>query len=321
MAQLIGPSSIRTGCGSFPSCSPSHRAAAGHASVRVVGIRSTEHRAGELHQGCVDNGAPGGGFRRLGQRQHCYAVWVWTIHARAPGRVDLRVAPPAEGYPSIGALSGDARTIPLYGVRVDWAGVSNRSARCWALLPRAPKLGAVTRIVAVSATRRTDAGRERVALNTAYVYALMRPGSFRSSCLPFSTRKRHAPRSRSARSRPVGGRGRRAGPLRGGAPPSWAKPIVPRCGRVALVAGAERRGLPISPSAVHPDLQRRPGGTLYQDLASERPGPVDHADARSRHGLRGRVWYPAPPYTRDRASEREQPATTRRSATSLRRCA
>jgi len=34
----------------------------------------------------------------------------------------------------------------------------------------------VTRIVAVSATRRTDAGRERVALNTAYVYALMRAG-------------------------------------------------------------------------------------------------------------------------------------------------
>src|SRR5947208_15188629 len=39
-----------------------------------------------------------------------------------------------------------------------------------------PKLGAVTRIVAVSATRRPDAGRERVALNTAYVYALMRAG-------------------------------------------------------------------------------------------------------------------------------------------------
>src|SRR6266699_6657864 len=28
------------------------------------------------------------------------------------------------------------------------------------------------------------------------------------------------------------------------------------------------------------------GGTLYQDLTSERPGPVDHADTRSRHGLR-----------------------------------
>jgi len=39
-----------------------------------------------------------------------------------------------------------------------------------------PNLGTVSRIVAVSATRRTDAGRERVALNTAYVYALMRAG-------------------------------------------------------------------------------------------------------------------------------------------------
>src|SRR5206468_7154936 len=34
----------------------------------------------------------------------------------------------------------------------------------------------VTKIVAVSATRRTDAGRERVALNTAYVRALARAG-------------------------------------------------------------------------------------------------------------------------------------------------
>ena len=34
----------------------------------------------------------------------------------------------------------------------------------------------MSRLVAVSATRRTDAGRERVALNTAYVYALMRAG-------------------------------------------------------------------------------------------------------------------------------------------------
>jgi len=28
------------------------------------------------------------------------------------------------------------------------------------------------------------------------------------------------------------------------------------------------------------------GGTLYQDLPSERPGPVDHRDARGRHALR-----------------------------------
>jgi len=56
---------------------------------------------------------------------------------------------------------------------------------------------------------------------------------------------------------------------------------------VALVAGAERRGLPIL--AICRGIQILNvalGGTLYQDLASERPGPVDHADASSRHGLR-----------------------------------
>ena len=28
------------------------------------------------------------------------------------------------------------------------------------------------------------------------------------------------------------------------------------------------------------------GGTLYQDLASERPGPIDHADVKSHHAVR-----------------------------------
>jgi len=28
------------------------------------------------------------------------------------------------------------------------------------------------------------------------------------------------------------------------------------------------------------------GGTLYQDLASERAGPIDHSDTAARHGLR-----------------------------------
>src|SRR2546426_319189 len=40
---------------------------------------------------------------------------------------------PPEGYPSIGALTATDRTIPLYGVRVDWANVSN---------PKCPLLGA-----------------------------------------------------------------------------------------------------------------------------------------------------------------------------------
>src|SRR2546426_8477624 len=32
-------------------------------------------------------------------------------------------------------------------------------------------------------------------------------------------------------------------------------------------------------------LFRSLGGTLYQDLATERPGKIDHADTAARHGL------------------------------------
>jgi len=56
---------------------------------------------------------------------------------------------------------------------------------------------------------------------------------------------------------------------------------------LALIAGAERRRLPIL--AICRGIQILNvalGGTLYQDLASERPGPLDHADTRLRHGLR-----------------------------------
>src|SRR3989475_10928155 len=56
---------------------------------------------------------------------------------------------------------------------------------------------------------------------------------------------------------------------------------------LALIAGAERRRLPVL--AICRGIQILNvalGGTRYQDLASERPGPVDHADTRSCHGLR-----------------------------------
>ncbi|HKW40287.1 MAG TPA: hypothetical protein VJN39_03465, partial [Gemmatimonadales bacterium] len=40
---------------------------------------------------------------------------------------------PPPSYPSLGELTGGGRTIPLYGVRVEWQGVSN---------PRCPLFGA-----------------------------------------------------------------------------------------------------------------------------------------------------------------------------------
>src|ERR1041384_391552 len=104
------------------------------------------------------------------------------------------------------------------------------------------------------------------------------PGSFPSSSRPSSTPRRRAQRwtgcavssSRGARMWSPAATGRRP-------TPSWARPI----------GGAERRRLPIL--AICRGIQILNvalGGTLYQDLTSERPGPVDHADTRSRHGLR-----------------------------------
>jgi len=147
----------------------------------------------------------------------------------------------------------------------------------------------VTRIVAVSATRRIDAGRERVALNSAYVYALMRAG-----LVPLLVPPVLDPEAACAALDGVHGLvltgGEDVDPGRYGATPHPKLGETDRARdavELALVAGAERRRLPVL--AICRGIQVLNvalGGTLYQDLASERPGPVDHADTRSRHALR-----------------------------------
>ena len=147
----------------------------------------------------------------------------------------------------------------------------------------------MTRIVAVSATRRTDAGRERVALNTAYVYALMRAG-----LVPLLVPPILDPEAACAALDGVHGLvltgGEDVDPGRYGTTPHPKLGEIDRARdavELALIAGAERRRLPVL--AICRGIQILNvalGGTLYQDLASERPGPVDHADELSRHGLR-----------------------------------
>jgi putative glutamine amidotransferase len=148
----------------------------------------------------------------------------------------------------------------------------------------------VTKVVAVSATRRTDGGRERVALNIAYVRALTRAG-----VVPLLVPPVLDPDAACAALDRVQGL-----VLTGGedVEPSRYRALPhPRLGEtdpardaveLALIAGAERRRLPIL--AICRGIQILNvalGGTLYQDLASERGvGPIDHADAATRHGLR-----------------------------------
>jgi hypothetical protein len=52
---------------------------------------------------------------------------------RAQGVLIYESHRPPRSYPQLGNLTGAERTVPLYGVRVDWASVSN---------PRCPLLGA-----------------------------------------------------------------------------------------------------------------------------------------------------------------------------------
>ena len=147
----------------------------------------------------------------------------------------------------------------------------------------------MTKIVAVSSTRRTDAGRERVALNIAYVRSLMAAG-----LVPVLIPPVLDPEAACATLDRVQGLlltgGEDVEPARYGAVPH------PKLGEtdaardtveLALIAGADRRGLPVL--AICRGIQIMNvalGGTLYQDLASERAGPVDHADTNTRHGLR-----------------------------------
>ncbi|PYO62375.1 MAG: hypothetical protein DMD70_05740 [Gemmatimonadetes bacterium] len=274
---------------------PDRRAAraARHASRPGGRHDPTSHGPGDLHQGHVDDGVPGRRLpRRVRQRLHrLRPPRRGRFHAAGAGRADLRVAPPARGVPEhrrphrAGPDGPRVRRAGGLGRRLEFeVPVARRSP------PRGlPKLAAVTRIVAVSATRRTDAGRERVALNTAYVYALMRAG-----LVPLLVPPILDPEAACAALDGVHGLvltgGEDVEPGRYGATPHSKLGETDRARdavELALIAGAERRRLPVL--AICRGIQILNvalGGTLYQDLASERPGPVDHADTRSRHGLR-----------------------------------
>lgn len=143
--------------------------------------------------------------------------------------------------------------------------------------------------MAVTAPRRLVEGRERVTLNTAYVRALEGAG-----LIPLAVPTMLAPSLAAASLEAVRGLvltgGEDVAPERYGATPH------PRLGdvdsirdaaEIALIEAARARRLPIL--AICRGIQILNvalGGTLYQDLDSERPGPVPHAGARSLHPVR-----------------------------------
>lgn len=144
-------------------------------------------------------------------------------------------------------------------------------------------------VVAVSAPLRSDQGRQRVALNAAYARAAVLAG-LTPLVVPSLIAPNHAPEVVAS----VGGL-----MLTGGEdvdPRYYGETRHARLehtddGRdaveLALYRAARERRIPIL--AICRGIQLinvAEGGTLYQDLPSQRPSPVTHAGTNARHGLR-----------------------------------
>ncbi len=148
----------------------------------------------------------------------------------------------------------------------------------------------MTPVVAVTAGRdgTRASGEERVGVPAAYVRALARAG-----LVPVLVPPLVAPAAACALLERVHGL-----VLTGGedvVPARYGAAAHPRLGETdperdaverALIAGAVRRRLPVL--AICRGLQILNvalGGTLYQDLPSERPGPLGHDDGAERHAI------------------------------------
>lgn len=136
MAQIIGPSLIQERLKRLPYVlTEVPRGLPASLPVRIAGtaIQSTVtvgYPRGALVMEYQGAGFPSGSI----SDSTVYALLVVDDSTqRAQGVLIYESQRPPTGYPSVGELSGGTRTVPLYGVRVEWPGVSN---------PRCPLLGA-----------------------------------------------------------------------------------------------------------------------------------------------------------------------------------
>ena len=135
MAQLIGPSLIQDRLRLLPFVlTDAPRGLPGTLPIRVVGTPQQSTVAVTYAKGALTMEYQGAGFPATSVSDStAYAILVVDDSTqRAVGVLIYESRRPPEGYPSVGALTGGDRTLPLYGVRVDWANVSN---------PKCPLLG------------------------------------------------------------------------------------------------------------------------------------------------------------------------------------
>ena len=127
MAQLIGPSLIQDQLRLFPfvlaepprglpGALPAR--VAGNAQQSTVAITYTGQRLALAYQGS--------NFPPYPSDSTAYALLVVDDSSqRAQGVLLYEGQRPPRSYPQLGTVSGGDKTIPLYGVRVDWRSVSN----------------------------------------------------------------------------------------------------------------------------------------------------------------------------------------------------
>ncbi len=147
----------------------------------------------------------------------------------------------------------------------------------------------LSRVVAVTATRRTDEGRERIALNAAYARALGSAG-LAPLIVPSTLDPKYAADVLARVDGLLLTGGEDVDPTSYHAAPhpkleetDPARDAV----ELALIAASRTRAIPVLGICRGIQiLNVAYGGTLYQDLPSERPTGIDHADETQRHGIR-----------------------------------
>lgn len=147
MAQIIGPSLIQERLKRLPFVlTEVPRGLPASLPVRIAGTGVQSTVAVGYAKGNLTMEYQGAGFPTASTSDSTvYALLVVDDSTqRAQGVLIYESQRPPTGYPSVGELMGGARTVPLYGVRVEWPGVSN---------PRCPLLGAPATDAAPAAPR------------------------------------------------------------------------------------------------------------------------------------------------------------------------
>ena len=134
MAQLIGPSLIQDQLRVLPYVlTEAPRGLPGSLPARVAGTAQLSTVAITSAGGRLAMTYQGQNFPPFPTETTVYALLVVDDSSqRAEGVLLYEGQRPPKTYPELGSVTGSGRMIPLYGVRVDWASVSN---------PRCPLLG------------------------------------------------------------------------------------------------------------------------------------------------------------------------------------